>query len=218
MAFDGVVFDLDGTLVNSLEDIADSMNSVLQRNGFPTHDLQAYKYFIGNGLKNLVRKALPEEFEQDNELIVRCFDTMMDIYRNNCINKTRPYNGIAELLDELAERRKRLAVFSNKVDELTKIVVENKLPNWNFEVVIGSRADIPRKPNPTGALIISERMGIAPQKLLYVGDTDVDMQTANRAGMFAVGAVWGFRSKEELIINGAKYLLNHPLDLIQILK
>ena len=217
MKFKGIIFDLDGTLVNSLEDIADSMNNVLQRYGFPSHELQAYKHFIGNGLKNLVREALPEA-SKDEKLIIRCFDSMMEEYRNNCINKTQPYDGIIELLNELVTREIKLAVFSNKVDDLTKKVVMTLLPNYNFEVVIGSSAEIPRKPNPLGAFLISQQLRISPEELIYVGDTDVDMKTANSAGMFAVGALWGFRTKEELASNGAKYLLNHPLELIQVLK
>ena len=217
MNFKGIIFDLDGTLVNSLGDIADSMNNVLQRNGFPSHELQAYKHFIGNGLKNLVREALPEG-SRDGKLIISCFDSMMEEYRKNCINKTRPYDGIIELLNELATREMKLAVFSNKVDDLTKKVVMTLLPLSNFEIVMGSSTEIPRKPNPLGAFLISQQLGISPEELIYVGDTDVDMKTANSAGMFAVGALWGFRTKEELTSNGAKYLLKHPLELIQMLK
>lgn len=217
MYFKGVIFDLDGTLVNSLEDIADSMNSVLQRYGFPFHNLQEYKHFIGKGMRNLVREALPPKYREE-ELIDSCYNLMMEEYRNNCINKTKPYQGIVELLDELAKRKIRLAVLSNKADELTKKVVMALLPNWNFEVIIGYSADIPRKPNPLGALIISRKLGIDPQHIIYIGDTDVDMQTANSAGAYAVGALWGFRTKEELKSNGAKYLLNDPLELIQMIE
>lgn len=217
MKFKGIIFDLDGTLVNSLGDIADSMNKVLQRNGFPSHELQAYKHFVGNGLKNLVVEALPEA-SRDEALITECFDSMMENYRTNCINKTQPYDGIIELLNELANYELKLAVFSNKVDNLTKKVVKALLPNGNFEVVMGFSPEIPRKPNPLGALLISQELNISPEELIYVGDTDVDMKTANSAGMFAVGVLWGFRTKEELTSNGAKYLLNHPLELIQMLK
>jgi phosphoglycolate phosphatase len=216
MTFKGIIFDLDGTLVNSLEDISDSMNNVLQRYGFPPHDIQTYKHFIGNGL-NLVCEALPEG-SRDEKLITKCYDLMMDEYRNNCINKTQPYDGITELLNELATREIKLAVFSNKVDDLTKKVVMNLLPNWNFEVVIGFSDEIPRKPNPLGAFLISKQLEISPEELIYVGDTDLDMKTANSAGMFAVGVLWGFRTKEQLTATGAKYLLNHPLELIQMLK
>lgn len=217
MRYRGVIFDLDGTLVNSLEDIADSMNIVLQRHGFPPHDLPAYRYFIGNGMKNLMHEALPESFRKE-ELIIKYYSEMIAEYRENCLNKTRPYNGIIELLNELTALNLKLAVFSNKIDELTRKVVTSLLPDWNFEAVIGFSAEVPRKPNPAGALLISQKVGISPEDLIYMGDTDVDMQTANSAGMYAVGASWGFRTKEELFSSGAKYMLDHPLDLIRILR
>jgi len=216
MKFKGIIFDLDGTLVDSLEDIAESMNKVLLRYGFETHDLQAYKYFIGNGIKNLVREALPH-YSREDEMISKCFDLMMEEYRDHCTVKTKPYQGIGELLDELTKHDIRLSVFSNKVDELTKKVVSTLLPNWNFEVVIGASSDIPRKPNPEGAFLISETLRIPPADLIYLGDTGIDMQTATRASMYAVGALWGYRTDEELISNGAKNLILHPLDLLKLL-
>jgi phosphoglycolate phosphatase len=217
MRYKGVIFDLDGTLVNSLEDIADSMNIVLQRHGFPPHDLPAYRRFIGNGMTNLMHEALPESSRKE-ELILKCYNSLLEDYRNNCINKTRPYDGIVELLNELTALKIKIAVFSNKLDELTKQVVRTLLPNWKFEAVIGFNTEIPRKPNPLGALLISQKAGISPENMIYVGDTDVDMQTANSCGMYAVGALWGFRTKEELTSSGAKYLLNHPLELIKIIE
>lgn len=216
MKFKAVIFDLDGTLVNSLEDIAESMNTVLSTLGFKSHDLQAYKYFIGNGIKNLVREALPEGSRQET-LISECFDLMMEEYRIRCLDKTRPYQGIPELLDELTKREIKLAVLSNKIDELTKKVVSAILPNWNFEVVIGPSINVPRKPNPKGALLISKKMGIPQSEIMYLGDSGVDMQTATAANMYAVGVLWGYRSKEELIVNGSRSLINHPLEIINLL-
>ena len=216
MKFKGIIFDLDGTLVDSLEDIAESMNKVLLRYSFETHDLQAYKYFIGNGIKNLVREALPH-YSREDEMISKCFDLMMEEYRDHCTVKTKPYQGIGELLDELTKHDIRLSVFSNKVDELTKKVVSTLLPDWNFEVVIGASSDIPRKPNPEGAFLISETLRIPPADLIYLGDTGIDMQTATSASMYAVGALWGYRTDEELISNGAKNLILHPLDLLKLL-
>ncbi len=217
MKFKGVIFDLDGTLVDSLEDIADSMNKVLLRYGFKTHDLQAYKYFIGNGIRNLVREALPEPSRSD-DLVSKCFDLMMEEYSNHCIDKTKPYPGVSELLDELTKNNIRLSVFSNKVDELTKRVVSTLLPNWKFEVVIGACTEIPRKPNPEGAFLISEKLRLPSSDLIYLGDTDVDMKTATSAKIYAVGALWGYRTAEELISSGAKSLITHPLDLIQLFR
>ena len=216
MNFNGVIFDLDGTLVNSLEDLADSMNTVLRNNHFPNHTTEAYNYFIGSGIKNLVSKALPE-LHRDGQTISKCFVEMVERYRENCMNKTRPYDGIPGLLNELVKYGLKLAVLSNKADELTKKIVPVLLPDWEFSAVMGLSNEATKKPNPAGALQISKQMNIVPDKILYIGDSGIDMQTANNAGMYAAGACWGFRSREELTKNGAKILLEHPLDLIRIL-
>lgn len=209
----GVIFDLDGTLVNSIEDIADSMNFVLEENGFPTHDYAAYKTFVGQGLKSLVEKALTPTNLTDSTLSV-CLERMIEVYRENCVKKTQLYPGISDLLSALDEKGIKMAIFSNKANELTQIVVKELLSAWKFEMVIGAGGEIPRKPNPKGALSISEHMGISPLHLMYVGDSGIDMQTAENSGMSAVGALWGFRDMEELLENGAQTLLEHPLDLL----
>ena len=216
MIFKGVIFDLDGTLVNSLEDLADSMNIILQSHTFPTHSISDYKQLIGNGIRNLVLKALPEA-NRTEALIDTCYNLMIDVYRNNLVTKTKPYNGISGLLDELVSRKMKLAVFSNKADEFTRKIVLTLLPEWNFEAIIGLSIEEYKKPNPFVALQISEKFGLKPEEVLYVGDSGVDMQTANNAGMYAVGALWGFRAKEELLSNGAKVLLNNPKDLLEMI-
>jgi phosphoglycolate phosphatase len=216
MKYNGIIFDLDGTLVNSLEDIATSMNLVLEDNRFPTHDLQAYKHFIGNGIRTLVRRALPET-EREEGLVDQYYNSMLELYHKNCLNTTKPYDGIPELLNELTSRGIKMAVLSNKADEITKTIVSDLLNKWHFEVITGLRAEEHKKPNPFVAISISKSFGILPEKIIYIGDTAIDMQTANNAGMYAVGVLWGFRSKEELVSNGAKFLLNHPLDLLNIL-
>jgi phosphoglycolate phosphatase len=216
MKFKGVIFDLDGTLVNSLEDIADSMNTILQNHNFPIHSLQSYKHFIGNGIRNLVYKTVPDE-NRNETTINECYDLMIEEYRTNAINKTKPYDGITGLLDELVSRNIKLAVFSNKADEFTKNIVHTLLPEWKFEAIVGFSVDAHKKPNPFVALQISQKFGVSPEEIIYVGDSGVDMQTANNAGMYAVGALWGFRTKEELTSNGAMYLINKPWDLLKIL-
>ncbi len=216
LTFKGALFDLDGTLVNSLEDLADCMNHVLAEHGFRQHSVQEYKYMIGSGIRNLVVEALPEASRSD-DLISECHDSMMREYRENCANKTKPYEGVIDLLDQLSARGIQLAVLSNKADELTQKVVSSLLPEVQFAAVMGSSAEWPRKPDPTAALEISRRLGIQPAEFIYIGDTDVDMQTANRAGMRAVGALWGFRTEDELLASGAEHLLNHPTDLLKLL-
>jgi phosphoglycolate phosphatase len=210
----GVVFDLDGTLANSIEDLADSMNEVLKERDFPTHDYETYKTFVGRGLKSLVENALPESIN-DETTLNECFERMMKLYDDNCINKTCLYPGIPELLTALQEKGIKIGIFSNKANELTQKVVKVLLADWSLSMVIGAGGDIPRKPKPDGALLISEKMGLSPDEVIYVGDSGVDMQTATHAGMYAAGVLWGFRDMEELLENGAKILVEHPLDLLE---
>ncbi|WP_298883818.1 HAD family hydrolase [uncultured Polaribacter sp.] len=215
MKYKGVIFDLDGTLVNSLHDIADSMNIVLKRYNYPTHSYKEYKNFIGSGIRSLVEKSLPIKHNNAKQ-INHCFNLMIDVYRDNCTSKTKPYDGILKLLDHLISRNIRISVLSNKSDEFTKKITHTLFPNY-FDPVIGLSIETLKKPNPFVALEISKNLGIKNEEIIYIGDTGIDMQTANNANMYAVGVLWGFRSEEELIANGAKYLLNNPLDLIKIL-
>ncbi len=214
MNFKGVIFDLDGTLIDSIEDIADAVNIVLQSHGFPLHDLPVYKHFVGNGIRKLVVRALPED-HRDDVLVQSCFEEVMEAYRENCVNKSRPYDGIPELLDAFTTRNMKMAVLSNKADEFTKRVVATLLAPWNFESVIGLTDEAIKKPNPTVALQLSEQFGMRPDEIIYIGDSGVDMQTATNAGMYAVGVLWGFRDREELMANGAKVIIGHPMELFE---
>ena len=215
MTYKAVIFDLDGTLVNSIEDLADAMNMVLESHNYPTHDYNAYKYFVGSGIRSLVINALPENHRDDAQ-ITTCFDAMMAIYSKQCTNKTKPYDGIIDLLNQLKARQLKLSVLSNKADELTKKIVLALFPGY-FEPVLGLKLDAHKKPNPVIALQICNALNVQPEDTIYVGDTAIDMETANNANMFAVGVPWGFRDKKELIENGAKQVLNHPMDLIDVL-
>ncbi len=215
MRFNGVIFDLDGTLVDSLEDIGDSMNNILRKYGFPTHGLTEYKAFVGRGMRNLVVRSLPED-ARDEARIALCRDSLLKEYGMNCLKKTRPYEGITDLIDGLDRRRIKRAVFSNKIDHLTKRIVGELFPGRPFPVVIGAGAGMPEKPDPTGVLSVARQLGIEPERLIYVGDSDVDMETARNAGMHPAGALWGFRTKEELVTHGAESLLEHPIDLLKI--
>lgn len=211
-----VIFDLDGTLINSLYDIADSMNIVLVSHGFPTHDYDKYRLLIGKGLKNLSENAIPEENRND-ETIGKVFKDMIQVYGQNVVNKTVLYKGIPELLDLLKTKGYKIAILSNKAHELTTSIAKKILNKWQFDFIIGSKPEIPRKPDPSGALICSEELGIAPESILYLGDSGVDMQTACAAGMTAIGVTWGFRSREELIENGAISTIDSPEELLNLL-
>jgi phosphoglycolate phosphatase len=191
------------------------MNKVLQDLNYPTHNYEKYQYFVGSGLRNLVSKSLPEN--QNNETqIESCYQLMLEVYRNNCTNNTKPYEGIIELLDNLISHNAKLGAFSNKSDELTKKIVASLFPDY-FNAVVGLSTEALKKPNPSGALAISKNWGLDPEEIIFVGDSGIDMQTATNAKMHAVGVLWGYRPEEELIANGAKHIIKHPSDLIQIL-
>ena len=215
MRFKGIIFDLDGTLVNSLEDISDAMNTVLTGLNYPTHTYDTYQYFIGSGLRNLVSKALPASNNSDEQIEI-CFDCMINEYREVCTIKTKPYEGIITLLDNLVSRNIKLAVFSNKADELTKKIAAEIFPNY-FDAAVGLSTEELKKPNPFEALEISKNWNLKPEEILFVGDSDIDMQTAINANMFAVGVSWGYRTEEELISSGAKVVISKPSELIEIL-
>jgi len=216
MTYQAVLFDLDGTLLNTLEDLADSMNAAVGRLGFPPHPLEAYNYFVGDGIVNMARRALPEN-HRDDATTARCVDLMRQIYTEHWHDKTVPYPGIPELLDALAARGLRMAILSNKPHDFTVLCVEKLLPSWSFDTVQGVSETVPPKPDPTGARAVAARLGLPPGAFLYLGDTNTDMQTANASGMFAVGACWGFRPPEELRANGAQALIETPAQLLDLL-
>lgn len=216
MKYKAVLFDLDGTLIDSLEDIANSMNTVLTRFGYPTHHIQSYKYFVGDGMENLVLRSLPETHKSE-EIVSLCFNAVKEEYGKHWADNLHAYDGITQLLDELQMRNLKLTILSNKPNDLTKIVVTKFLSNWNFEEVFGAHPNMPKKPNPMAAKLIAKKIDILPGEFIYLGDTDTDMETANAAGMYAVGALWGFRTAEELISSGAQTLIKYPLDLLKLL-
>ena len=216
MTYQAVLFDLDGTLLDTAEDLADAMNAALGQLGCPPRSLAECKRFVGDGLRMFASRSLPED-RRDDETLTRCCQVFRDAYARCWNVKTRPYAGVADLLDALAERGVPLTVLSNKPDEFTRMMVERMLAGWQFAAVRGVRDDGVRKPDPAGALEIAARLAIPPQAFLYLGDSDTDMETARAAGMFAVGATWGFRPACELAAHGAGALIDHPLDLLDLL-
>lgn len=214
--YKAVLFDLDGTLLNSLDDLANSMNTVLAKMGFATHETEAYKYFVGEGVEKLALRALPES-NRDEDTVLQCVSAMKDEYGQHWADHTRPYPGIPELLTALTERGVRKAILTNKPHDFTCILVERLLSSWNFDAVLGADKDFPKKPDPTGAIHVAEKLAIATDAFLYVGDSGVDMKTATAAGMYAVGALWGFRTAPELLENGAAALIKKPVDLLNYL-
>ena len=215
MKYKGIIFDLDGTLVNSLEDISDAMNTVLTGLKYPTHTYDTYQYFIGSGLRNLVSKALPASNNSEVD-IENCFNCMVTEYRDVCTIKTKPYAGILELLDNLKSQNIKLAVFSNKADELTKKIASEIFPDY-FDTAVGLSTEELKKPNPFEAISISKKWNLKPEEILFVGDSDIDMQTAVNANMFPVGVSWGYRTEDELISSGAKLVINNAVALVDLI-
>jgi phosphoglycolate phosphatase len=216
MKFEAAIFDLDGTLLDTLEDIADSANFVLSQFGFPQHDLETYKYFVGEGIEKLVRRALPIEKNEEN-FIGQCITLMREEYSKRWTNKTRLYPEISEILDTLTSRKIKMAILSNKPDDFTKKMVAKFLLKWQFSIIQGEKPFVPKKPDPSAALGIAKKLKLSPRTFLFLGDSEIDMRTALAAGMYPIGVLWGFRTAEELIASGAKALIKNSADLINVI-
>ncbi|WP_024831426.1 HAD family hydrolase [Ruminiclostridium josui] len=215
MEYKAILFDLDGTLINSLEDLADSANEVLNKYGFKTHPTDSYKKFVGNGVRNLIKNAAPSG--TDDSVVDMILQDYRIIYNKNYVNKTRAYDGIHEMLDNLKKAGVKMGVCSNKPHKPTNEIVEKLFGCEYFDVVFGERDGIPRKPDPASLTEAAESLGVAPSKTIYVGDSGGDMESANRAGMLAAGVLWGFREQEELIACGGKILLSSPTELVDFI-
>jgi phosphoglycolate phosphatase len=208
-----VFFDLDGTLLDTLEDIADSVNAALLSLGAPAHEVQAYRRLVGSGVGTLAHQALPPD-RRDPSDVAECHARLIREYGSRWDAKTRPYPGVPELLDALSGRRLPLAILSNKPDAFTKQMAEKMLGAWRWAAVEGARDGVPVKPNPILALEAAGRVGLPPSSIIYVGDSGTDVDTARAAGMIPAGALWGFRPWE-LEESGISILLSHPLDLLR---
>ncbi len=208
-----VLFDLDGTLVDTLVDIAEAMNHALSTHGLPVHATDDYRPLVGEGVSRLVERALPPG---RMDLHGSVTDALRAWYVDHMLDHSRPYEGVPALLDALAERGVPMAVLSNKPDLATRWMVERLLGGWDFVAVAGEGAE-PRKPDPRGALRIARDAGIDPGEWLYLGDTSTDMETAVAAGMWPVGALWGFRDREELLEHGARDLVERPAQVLEVL-
>jgi phosphoglycolate phosphatase len=213
LKFKATIFDLDGTLLNTLDDLADSMNCVLERNRLPTHESAAYPNFVGDGIEMLVRRALPFQVAGDHEL-QRWVREMKAEYARRWLLRTRPYPGVPEMLSAFSAAGIAMAVLSNKPDDASRAIVQALLPDAGFRMVVGATPAMPKKPDPSAALEIAARLGIPPREFLFVGDTPIDMQTAIAAGMFPLGVLWGFRPAEQLITAGAQMLVAQAAHLI----
>jgi len=217
MKYKAVLFDLDGTLLDTLEDLADSMNAVLASRGHPTHAVSEYRYFVGDGMEVLARRSLPDGLGTDEAEVHACAVAMRDEYGIRWKSKTRLYPGISDLLDSLTEKGVLLTILSNKPHAFVEEIARHFFKPWRFASAQGARPGIPRKPDPAAALAISRSVAVEPQDFLYLGDTNTDIKTATAAGMFPVGALWGFRTEAELKEAGARALAARPVDVLEVL-
>lgn len=215
MKYKAVIFDLDGTLLNTLSDLADSANHVLSELSLPTHDYESYKYFVGNGIPKLIERCLPADRQ---ELHSKALSMFSEYYALHSKDKTAPYDDIKELLYSLSEKGLKLGVITNKAHGIAVKVVEEYFGKDIFGRIRGLDDSIKAKPDPSGALSVMECLGVTPSDVLYIGDSGVDMQTAKNAGFTPLGVLWGFRKKDELIENGAKYIAQKPLDILKFIE
>jgi phosphoglycolate phosphatase len=214
MRFDAVLFDLDGTLADTLDDIAASVNWALERNAVDPHPPDAYRELVGEGVGRLVERALPVERQDLHGAVL---EDLRAHYTEHMLDRTAPYPGIPELLDEIRRRDLPMAVLSNKPEVATRWMVERLFSAWPFAAVRGERPGVPHKPDPAAALEIASAIGVEPARVLYLGDTRTDMETAVAAGMFAVGALWGFRDRAELVAHGAAAIVEHPREVLGLI-
>jgi phosphoglycolate phosphatase len=215
MRYKAVLFDLDGTLLDSLEDLANAGNRVLAAQSLPVHEVSAYRHFVGDGIAVLVERILPPTHRQPQQ-IAETVAAFQREYAATWRTRTAPYAGVAQMLDQLTGAGVRLAILSNKPDAFTRLCVEQLLPYWSFAPVLGQRPGVPRKPDPAAALEAVRGMDLLPGEVLYVGDTAIDMRTARSAGMDPVGVLWGFRDAQELNLAGAEWLISDPSQLLPI--
>lgn len=211
------IFDLDGTLLNTLPDLANSCNAILKKYKFPQHPQEAYRQMVGDGFSKLVERALPPDYRPGDEKLEELIAEAKEYYSKNMMNETMPYPGMTAALAMLSSAGAVLGVLSNKPDTLTKILVPHYFPTISFAAIEGSLPDLPFKPEPDTLLAMLRKLDLDAESSCYVGDSNVDIFTAQNAGIMPVGAAWGFRGEEELREAGAKIVLEGPWDLAELL-
>ncbi len=215
-SFSAVVFDLDGTLLDTLRDIGTAANDVLESLGKPVHSISDYRYLVGDGVAVLFQRALPETIHS-LELRDRCVDGFRQRYAQRWNETSGPYDGIAELLTAMEQRGVPKAVLSNKPHSFTVQCVEEFLGKWKWSVVLGQSETVPPKPDPTGLKKLLDHLGLPPEQVLYVGDTNTDMRTAVAGGCYPLGVTWGFRDRQELLESGALKIVEHPSEILSLI-
>jgi phosphoglycolate phosphatase len=212
-----VIFDLDGTLLYTIEDLGQAANYALERNGYATHSMASYPYFVGNGVRRLMTRVLPED-ARDDENVDRVLGDFMKYYDEHCIDYTKPYNGMPELLQDLRDMGVMMAVASNKYQQAVSKIIPHYFPDINFIAIEGQKDGVNVKPDPSIVFSILAQARVPKADALYIGDSGVDMETARRACIDSVGVTWGFRSKKELVEYQADVIVNNPVDIVGIVE
>lgn len=212
------IFDLDGTLLNTIKDLGEAVNYALDRNGFHTHSIASYPFFVGNGVKRLIERSLPEDERKKSSVVKQMLVDFKEYYNEHNTILTKPYEGIPELLHQLQEQGVQLAVASNKYQQATDKIINHFFPDINFVAVQGQSDDIPVKPDPSIVFMILAQARMPKQDTLFIGDSGIDMETARRACVDSVGVTWGFRPVKELVEYNANVIINRPQDIIPIIQ
>ena len=212
-----VIFDLDGTLLNTIEDLGQAANYALERNGYATHSMASYPYFVGNGVRRLMTRVLPED-ARDDETVDRVLSDFLEYYDVHCTDFTKPYSGMPELLQDLRDQHIAIAVASNKYQKAVDKIIPHFYPDIPFVAIEGHREGVNVKPDPSVIFAILSQARVATADTLYIGDSGVDMETARRACIDSVGVTWGFRSKKELVEYHADAIVNNPTEILNIVE
>lgn len=212
MKYKAVIFDLDGTILDTLEDLADAVNFALRQSGLPERTIDEVRAFVGNGIRKLIDRAVPEGMPV--EKTDKVFADFRDYYAVHCADKTKPYPGIMELLSELKAKGVKLAVVSNKADDAVKVLCEQYYKGI-FDIAVGEREGIRKKPAPDSVLEVLKTLGLAKHETVYVGDSDVDVETSGNAGLEHIAVTWGFRDFSFLQEHGARVFVSKPEDILR---
>ena len=213
--YKAVLFDLDGTLINTLQDLADATNYALNQLGFESRPVENFRYYAGNGIAVMIERALPENTATP-QLIEELKKHFFDYYSVHYADKTAAYEGVPELVKQLRQRGLKIAVVTNKEGNIAKTIL-NKMYPEGFDLIFGQRENVPSKPDPTLALMAMEALGVKPEECIFVGDSGVDIETAVNSGALPVGVLWGFRNESELRQSGAKHIIGRPEELLNLL-
>ena len=212
------IFDLDGTLLNTIKDLGEAVNFALDKNGFHTHSIASYPFFVGNGVRRLIERSLPEDARKQSTVVETMLRDFKQYYNEHNTDRTQPYDGMPELLHQLQEQGVKLAVASNKYQQATEKIIGHFFADIDWVAVVGQQEGVPVKPDPSIIFMILSQAKVAKQDTLYVGDSGIDMEAARRACVDSVGVTWGFRPVQELKENHANVIINKPIDILPIIE